>query len=144
MWCWWDIPPAGTWWLYSLLDGVLGLNEENEDPATDESQLFWYRLITLIWFPIQLVMIFGLVWYVPGAVHLNGWEKIGVFFGVGVMSGTVGIVYAHELMHQRNRLERWLGDLLMASVLYGHFRTEHLLVQHPHVGTPRDTVTAIR
>ena len=35
-----------------------------------------------------------------------------------------------------------LGDLLLAMVLYGHFRTEHLLVHHPHVGTPRDTVTA--
>ena len=27
-------------------------------------------------------------------------------------------------------------------VLYSHFRSEHLLVHHRHVGTPRDTVTA--
>jgi alkane 1-monooxygenase len=45
-------------------------------------------------------------------------------------------------MHQKNRLERWLGDLLLASVLYSHFRSEHLRVHHLHVGTPRDTVTA--
>ena len=30
----------------------------------------------------------------------------------------------------------------MCSVLYGHFRTEHLLVHHRYVGTPRDAVTA--
>src|SRR5690606_35985370 len=46
------------------------------------------------------------------------------------------------LMHQPTRLERWLGDLLLASVLYSHFRSEHLLVHHRHVGTTRDPVTA--
>ena len=58
------------------------------------------------------------------------------------MAGGIGIVYAHELMHQRTDLERWLGDLLLATVLYSHFRSEHLLVHHIHVGTPRDPVTA--
>ncbi len=35
-----------------------------------------------------------------------------------------------------------MADILLATVLYSHFRTEHLLVHHPWVGTPRDTVTA--
>jgi alkane 1-monooxygenase len=35
-----------------------------------------------------------------------------------------------------------LGDFLMASVLYSHFRSEHLRVHHSHVATPRDAVTA--
>jgi alkane 1-monooxygenase len=54
----------------------------------------------------------------------------------------VGINYSHELMHQRNRLERWLADILLACVLYSHFRSEHLLVHHRYVATPRDPVTA--
>jgi alkane 1-monooxygenase len=91
---------------------------------------------------VQAGLLVWLLWYVPGAAHLGGWERAGVFFGMGVASGTVGITYAHELMHQKNRLERWLGDLLMTSVLYGHFRSEHLLVHHRYVGTPRDPVTA--
>ena len=45
-------------------------------------------------------------------------------------------------MHQRNRLERNLADFLLAMVLYSHFRSEHLLVHHRYVGTPRDPVTA--
>ncbi|MDO5705284.1 MAG: alkane 1-monooxygenase, partial [Paracoccus sp. (in: a-proteobacteria)] len=57
-------------------------------------------------------------------------------------SGTIGMVYAHELLHQKPAWERWCGDLLLASVLYSHFRTEHLLVHHSWVGTPRDAVTA--
>ena len=92
--------------------------------------------------PLQFLSLFGLIAYVPGADHLNGWETFGVFFGCGVMTGTIGINYAHELMHQRNATERWLGDLLLAMVLYSHFRSEHLMVHHRYVGTPRDPVTA--
>ena len=74
--------------------------------------------------------------------HLSSLEKIVLFFGVGVITGTVGINYSHELMHQKNKTERTLGDLLLAMVLYSHFRSEHLLVHHRYVGTPRDPVTA--
>ncbi len=105
-------------------------------------ELFWYRLITLIWFPVQFALQFGLLWWATHGGNLATWEKIALFFGVGVMSGGIGINYAHELMHQKNKLERWLGDLLLASVLYSHFRSEHLLVHHRYVGTPRDPVTA--
>ncbi len=134
--------PVYGWVLISILDAALGLNEENPATDTPEADLFWYRLITMIWFPIQFVVIYGSIWWVTHTGHLATWEKLAYFFGVGIISGSVGIVYAHELMHQKNRTERWLGDLLLASVLYSHFRTEHLLVHHRYVGTPRDAVSA--
>ena len=136
------LPVIASWGVFSVLDALAGMNTENADPETGEAQLFWYRLITLIWFPVQFCVIFGLIWYVTATDHLNAVEKIALFFGVGILSGTVGINYSHELMHQKNRLERWLGDLLLASVMYSHFRSEHLLVHHRYVGTPRDPVTA--
>ncbi len=136
------LPPAGAWWIYSALDAILGRNTKNADLETTESQLFWYRFITMIWAPIQVVLIFSIIWYATHTNHLNGWEKFGLFFGVGIVSGSVGIVYSHELMHQANKVERWLGDILLATVLYSHFRTEHLLIHHPFVGTSRDAVTA--
>lgn len=133
--------PALTWWLFSIIDSFAGLNEANEDPQTPDSQLFWYRTVTLIWFPIQFTLTFGLIWYATHADY-SGAEQFWLFFGMGVLSGTVGINYAHELMHQRNRAERWLADLLLAIVFYSHFRSEHLLVHHRYVGTRRDPVTA--
>jgi alkane 1-monooxygenase len=140
---WWVcLMPIYTWGLYATLDAVLGLNLDDADPDTPEADLVWYRAITVIWAPLQFAMLAFLLWYVPRAEHLGALEKTVIFFGQGVMSGTIGIVYAHELMHQKNRVERWLGDLLLASVLYSHFRTEHLLVHHWYVGTPRDAVTA--
>lgn len=134
--------PLCAWALVTVLDGVLGENPGQPDPATPEADLFWYRLITLIWLPLQAVTIYGQIWYLGHGADLGRGEAIALFFGVGVLSGTVGLVYAHELMHQKNRLERWLADLLLASVLYAHFRSEHLLVHHLWVGTPRDAVTA--
>jgi len=117
---WWLLLlPFSTWYLFTILDFFTGLNLENADPQTDVDQLFWYRLITLIWTPVQLITIFGLM-----------------------VSGTIGINYAHELMHQKPKAERWLADILLASVLYSHFRSEHLLVHHRYVATPRDPVSA--
>ena len=133
--------PLFGWVGFTLLDSLTGLNEANQDPATPDAQLFWHRLITLIWFPLQLLLVFGLIWYVTRS-DLSTLEKLGLFFGVGVVSGTIGINYSHELMHQKAAGERWLGDLLLAMVLYGHFRSEHLRVHHLYVGTVRDTVTA--
>ncbi|MFV2054277.1 alkane 1-monooxygenase [Aliiroseovarius sp. YM-037] len=134
--------PLYGWGVFSVLDALTGLNTTNVNPQTAEDDLYWYRLVTLIWFPIQFCTVFGLIWWVSDSDHLATWEKIVLFYGVGMMTGAIGINYSHELMHQRNRTERWLGDLLLAMVLYSHFRSEHLLVHHRYVGTPLDPVTA--
>ncbi|MEO0746899.1 MAG: alkane 1-monooxygenase [Pseudomonadota bacterium] len=136
--------PLCTWYLFSLLDAILGLNKDNADPDTAEDQLNWYKLITIIWAPIQFCVLFGMIWYAtgPGDAHLSPLETILLFFGVGVITGTVGINYSHELMHQKDKKERFLGDVLLSMVLYSHFRSEHLLVHHRYVGTPKDPVSA--
>ncbi len=134
--------PLGSWGVFILLDALTGLNKDNADPATPDNGLYWYRMITLIWFPVQFGLLVWLLWYVPQATHLGTLEKVMIFFGMGIISGTIGINYSHELMHQKPVVERWMADLLLASVLYSHFRSEHLRVHHLYVGTPRDPVTA--
>lgn len=139
---WWLlIVPLYAWHVFSLLDLISGQNLETLDPETEHDDLFWYRLITLIWFPIQFAFVFGAIW-LGTHTEMRGAEKFGLMIGIGIITGGVGIVYAHELMHQRSKLERHLGDGLMTMALYGHFRSEHLLVHHRYVGTPKDTVTA--
>ncbi|MEM7488343.1 MAG: alkane 1-monooxygenase [Pseudomonadota bacterium] len=134
--------PIYAWGLYSVVDRFAGLEEANADPNMERTGLGWYRAITLLWAPVQIATLFALIWYAIRADHLGGWELFGLFFGMGVLSGTVGINYSHELLHQKPKLDRWLGDILLASVLYSHFRSEHLLVHHRYVATPRDPVTA--
>ncbi len=140
---WWLAAiPLCSWGLFSVLDSLIGTDPTNPDPNTAEPDLFWHKLVVICWFPLQFTLIFGGLLYVTQTGAMDGSEVFWLFFGIGVLSGTIGIVYAHELMHQRNRLERWMADLLLASVLYSHFRSEHLLVHHRYVGTPRDAVTA--
>ncbi|MEM9551379.1 MAG: alkane 1-monooxygenase [Pseudomonadota bacterium] len=134
--------PLATWYLFAMLDQLTGLNTENADPQTPQDQLTLYSRLTMIWVPAQFVNLFALIWYAARTAHLSTAEQFGLFFGVGVISGTIGINYSHELMHQKSRMERWLSDILLAMVLYSHFRSEHLLVHHRYVGTPRDPVTA--
>ncbi|MGX9356550.1 alkane 1-monooxygenase [Roseobacteraceae bacterium S113] len=139
---WVIVVPLATWYLFALLDAVTGLYSDNADPQTPDSEIAWYNAITMSWAPFQFLTLFGLIYYATRADHLSGWTLFGLFFGMGVISGTVGINYSHELMHQKNKVERWMGDILLAMVLYSHFRSEHLLVHHRYVGTPRDPVTA--
>ncbi len=140
---WWVLlVPLSTWWAFAVLDQLTGLNLENADPDAPDEELDWYIWLTKAWTPVQFLTLYGLIWYTTRATGLTTIEKIGVFFGMGVISGTIGINYSHELMHQKGKLERWLGDILLSMVLYSHFRSEHLLVHHRYVGTPRDPVTA--
>jgi hypothetical protein len=95
--------PLYGWGMVTVLDAVTGLDRSNPETEVQESDLFWYRLITIIWFPIQFAVIFGAIWWVGATDHLWWLEKIVLFFGVGVISGAIGITYAHELLHQKNR-----------------------------------------
>ncbi len=142
----------GGWWillipLYStgistLLDYFLGLSSQNLDPSAGESELFWHRLVTMVWAPIQVCLVLGALIAIFWFDHLSTMESIFLMLATGAITGGVGITYAHELIHQKNKTERLLGDILLATVLYGHFRTEHILVHHRYIGTPRDAVTA--
>ena len=136
------LPPLYAWVAFSVLDALIGIDPRNPDTEAPAEAIAWHRLVTLIWPFVQLLTTFPLLAYATSADHLSSVEKVVLFLGVGLMSGTIGIVYAHELMHKPSRLERFLGDLLLGMALYGHYRSEHLLVHHAHVGTPRDAVTA--
>ena len=60
---------------------------------------------------------------------------------VGASSG-FSIITAHELIHRRGRGDQLLGRLLLCTVLYEHFYTEHLRGHHARVGTEDDPATA--
>lgn len=79
------------------------------------------------------------------AVHLMGLSAPDAWVGilmVGTSSGYSAIVVAHELIHRPQARFRQLGRLLMATVLYEHFTTEHVRGHHRRVGTADDPATA--
>jgi alkane 1-monooxygenase len=73
-------------------------------------------------------------------------EKTFIWYaaiGVGMNSGSSGIVCAHELIHRNSRWLRALGVWNLLLVNYGHFRVEHM-IHHRFVGTLLDPTTARR
>ncbi|MEM7439643.1 MAG: alkane 1-monooxygenase [Pseudomonadota bacterium] len=140
---WWlALVPVYGWYVMSILDFIGGLETSNPDVDTPDEKLRWYTAITVIWPFVQLPLIFGTLIFVSNWDLLSLRQEWVLMAVVGIPTGTIGINFAHELMHQRSKFERILGDVLMTSVLYGHFRSEHLLVHHRYVGTPRDPVSA--
>lgn len=78
-------------------------------------------------------------------VALHGFWRMDTLIGlelVGVNSGYSGIVVAHELIHRSAGHLYQLGRLLLCTVLYEHFTTEHVRGHHARVGTPEDPATA--
>lgn len=74
-----------------------------------------------------------------GLGSLDAW--VGVFL-VGSASGYSAIVVAHELVHRPEAHFRQLGRLLLCTVLYEHFATEHVRGHHKRIGTADDPATA--
>ncbi len=141
-WLW--LPVIAAWYLVPLADAALGRNTANPDPQTPARALAPYRRLTLLWPPLQAVTLFGGIALVTAGDGPDLAQGLLAALALGVVTGTVGINFAHEMMHQPSRAERRAADVLLAMVLYSHFRSEHLLVHHPHVATPNDPVTARR
>lgn len=90
---------------------------------------------------LQLVNVVLLVHMV--AVH--GFWRMDTLVAVqlvGINSGYSGIVVAHELIHRAEWHLQQMGRVLLGSVLYEHFYTEHIRGHHSRVGTPEDPATA--
>ena len=78
-------------------------------------------------------------------VALNGFFTTDTLVGfllVGINSGYSGLVVAHELIHRASAGMQQLGRLMLVSVLYEHFYTEHVRGHHARVATGEDPATA--
>ena len=69
-------------------------------------------------------------------------ELVGLIASTGVTAGIFGFLAAHELVHSRDRCERALGMLFLASTFYLHFRIAHLFGHHRRAATFDDPATA--
>ncbi|MCB0393765.1 MAG: alkane 1-monooxygenase [Bdellovibrionales bacterium] len=68
-------------------------------------------------------------------------QALGFGVAVGFVSGAVGFISAHELIHRRTAFERRLGFLLLLFFNYPTFQIEHF-GHHRDVGKPWDPDTA--
>jgi alkane 1-monooxygenase len=69
--------------------------------------------------------------------------SLGYILAVGI-NGGIAFCAAHELIHKKERLDNWMGYLVLISTATGHAPMEHVLVHHgPFItGTDMDHVHA--
>ena len=137
---WTFLPVAVVFVAIPAIDMLIGMAESaRQSPELDRNTFF--RAVTWAWVPVQL----GLLAWVLARVSEGAFtplETLGATLSMGVVSGAIGITFAHELVHRSHRFERALGEILLSSVCYAHFAIEHVHGHHRHVGTPRDPATA--
>ena len=95
------------------------------------------RALTWPWLLVQVALI------VTGLLAVTRGDPFyATAMAIGTTGGMFGIPVAHELMHRRNRFDRFLAEALMTLFSYTHFCIEHVEGHHRNVGTPTDPATA--
>ncbi len=131
----------------TAIDYLVGRDETNLSPTESASptafSAWFYRLLVLSILPIQLVTLyFSAQFFVEAPLNIVG--SIGWLLSVGAVSGVLPINAGHELVHKPTTLEQTAGGLVLATVCYGSFKTEHVYGHHAWVSTPSDHSSAPR
>jgi alkane 1-monooxygenase len=124
-----------------ILDALSGLDLSSPSEDEELSRNPWFQLVTWAWAIAQPTLLF---WTLDRAASgtLTALELTGLTLSVGMTTGTIGLTFAHELVHRAGRFERALGEILLATTSYTQFAIGHVYGHHRHVGTPRDPATA--
>ncbi|MGB8166105.1 MAG: alkane 1-monooxygenase [Chthoniobacteraceae bacterium] len=73
---------------------------------------------------------------------ISGWFVVSATYSTGLAAGAGGLTTAHEMIHRRCALHRWLGIWLCLLNRYSHYYIEHLQGHHRNVGLADDPTTA--
>ena len=144
------VSPWAAWGFAIGLQLTLALLERvpalGRSPAAEPPRA-WHRSVLWTHGMLQTTLL-GLGLWLASGLGLHGalaWPAVlALAMGVGAVTGSQGITYAHELGHSKQRADRVLGWFLMGSVLYAHFMVEHYRGHHPRAATHDDPASSRR
>lgn len=109
-------------------------------PAADMPSLpFDVVLVALV--ALQLANV-GLAARMVAHAGLFSADALATAVLVGANSAYSAIVVAHELIHRKSKAMQLLGRVLLWTVMYDHFFTEHVRGHHARVATADDPATS--
>lgn len=126
-----------------LLEVFFGQDTTNptHEEARELNERKSFRLVPMSWAVSQpLLLVWGL--WAQSKLTLTIPQLLAFIASLGTVTGVLGINIAHELIHKDTKLERGLGQFLMAQVCYGHWVVEHLHGHHKRVSTEEDPATS--
>ncbi|HEY1415883.1 MAG TPA: alkane 1-monooxygenase [Caulobacteraceae bacterium] len=135
IWAWLTVVILPT--CLPLLDWILG----GDDSVHPDRDVVGYRFLPWLYIGLQVATTIwaGIVISKPGVTLA---EAAGLTASVGLTAGVFGFLSAHEMVHSDRRSERGVGLMLLASVLYMHFRIAHIQGHHRRAATAADPATA--
>jgi len=137
------LPAIVFFFLLPLLELLIKPNKENltkeEEKTEKENKIYTYILYGTL--PVQLGFL-GFFFYIIQEVGLTNTELVGRIFGMGIMCSIIGINVGHELGHRNNRINEFIGEILLLTSLNTHFLPYHNGGHHLNVATPKDAATA--
>ena len=126
-----------------LLEFLIKPNKKNfnkeEEKKEKSNKLYTYLLYTVL--PIQVTFLF-LFFESIREPNLTTTELSGRILAMGIICGVMGINVGHELGHRNNRLDEFIGEILLLTSLNTHFLPYHNAGHHFNVATPEDAATA--
>ncbi|MDD5033709.1 MAG: fatty acid desaturase [Methylococcaceae bacterium] len=139
---WWTLPV----WLCIAAD-YCSPSDRREPGLAGRAWGLDIRLCGL--FALQMANIFlllevvaGLSWQTPADWLNSSANLLALRILAGTSSCCCGIAVAHELIHRRVFLWRWMGRMLLWTVCYDHFAVEHVRGHHRLAALPDDPATA--
>lgn len=124
-----------------LIDSIVGVEESNPNPIQEKK---WRS--PQVWAPATYLYAIShfliLVQAMFKSSTLQWGELLMISLVVGLYTGGLGITVAHELCHKKEKIPKYLSELLLSSVCYHHFSIEHVRGHHLHVSTDQDPASA--
>jgi len=125
-----------------ILELFFKVDSKNFDKETakleKENRLYSWILYATV--PVQLGMLVFFFYAIQEPLTTT--EYIGRMTSMGVLCGILGINVGHELGHRSNKIEQFLGELMLLTSLNTHFLPYHNGGHHFNVATPNDAATA--
>jgi alkane 1-monooxygenase len=125
-----------------LLDLIFGEDESNppEEVVPELEKQIYYRWITFLMIPLHLFSLYYVLNFIVSG-NLSLWMDLVLIYTLGIFGG-LAVNLGHEMGHKKQRLDRNLAKLALATPFYGHFNVEHNAGHHRDVATTEDTASS--
>ncbi len=125
----------------AIIDALIGTCQSAAQPHPwPAARHTWFSAFLYLYALLQVALIVWTLGVIAARPSVEAALWLGV--SVGFITGGFGITIAHELGHRPGRCDRFVSQLLLVTVCYGHFHVEHNRGHHARVGTPNDPASA--
>ena len=127
------------WTICPFLDIIFGKSPQPRPPRQSGLP---FEILLWVHGLLHLVIISTFFYFANQQNEINLW-LVTASLSTGLVSGASAIVTAHELGHKKPKSMGWfLARILLFSVHYTHFTTEHNHNHHKWVATKKDSASA--